>query len=1212
MTTLGDIFQIPNDVHQGDFVLRLTEGLSAEQRAETLRQYIVTPQLVSCFDRALSLVGSAIKANSSKGAYLHGSFGSGKSHFMAVLDMLLEGVPAARSIKQLAPVVAKSNQWWEGRKFLLVPFHMIGAVSMESAILGGYARYIRERHPDAPTPGFYRSQALIENAKRLREKLGDSKFFESLRGNSNGDGWGAIGSGWDAAGFEAAIAASPDDTEHQRLVGDLIDAFFSVARETPTEQGYLDLDRGLAVMSRHAKALGYDCVVLFLDELVLWLASHSADQVFLNTEGQKVAKLVEAGDAHRPIPIVSFIARQRDLRDLVGDGIPGAQQLAFADILQWWEARFDKITLEDRNLPEIISGRLLLVKGPPQREQLREAFEKTARVRQEVLDILLTREGDRAMFEKVYPFSPALVQTLVAISGLLQRERTALKLMLQLLVKNRDRLTIGDVIPVGDLFDVIIEGDEPFTQSIKRMFDRAREIWTRKFVPLLEETHQVSDQDLRAGTADPAVARRYLADAGLLKTLLLSGLASKVESLSNLTPLRLAALNHGTIRSPLPNAEGPTVLAKMRDWASHVGEIHITHDTVNPLISMQLAGVDVEGILENARSLDNYGNRIRAVKDILFKDFELSPERDGLFPMSYSWLWRGTRRSVELLVRNVREFSTENFRPDGTDWRIVIDFPFDEEGFTPAYDRAKIQDYREKNGPTRTLVWLPNFLNEKALADLGRFVILNHVLSGNRLDEYGSHLQPAERLEARAILTNQRDQLERRMQAALQHAYGISQAAPTAVDTTDRLDMHFESLFTGLTLQPPPGGGFKESLEHLLSQALGFQFPAHPNFEEEVRKPGLKKSWDLIEQAADTVDGRVGMDKAVRDEVRRIVQPLRLAQCGEGHLHLSDHWRNHFDRKLAEHEVQNPTVSQLRAWMDQPQVMGLNEMIGDLVILTWAAQTARSFYMHNASVTPDIGGLNREYQLRAQELPSESEWRIAVDRAAVIYGLAPSTVRSASNVATLVSELKNRAEEKADSLHRYNPALASRLKSFGVPLDCNRAQTASAASALLDSIRASERNDAIGVLAKAQIATSEAGMATATARASDLALALQSSEWQVLEALRHRKDLKGEQGILDVMASALRDDEHVTALSHQLKEQHRRALQLLTQASSPPAEQPTSAPGPVGPDKRTVTKRGLHITEARQSFEFIEQTLQADQRLRVDLQFRIYSPDDSN
>lgn len=40
MITIGDIFfDIPDGVHQGDFVLRLTEGLQSDRRKETLRQY---------------------------------------------------------------------------------------------------------------------------------------------------------------------------------------------------------------------------------------------------------------------------------------------------------------------------------------------------------------------------------------------------------------------------------------------------------------------------------------------------------------------------------------------------------------------------------------------------------------------------------------------------------------------------------------------------------------------------------------------------------------------------------------------------------------------------------------------------------------------------------------------------------------------------------------------------------------------------------------------------------------------------------------------------------------------------------------------------------------------------------------------------------------------------------------------------------------------
>src|SRR5205085_10162624 len=115
-----------------------------------------------------------------------------------------------------------------------------------------------------------------------------------------------------------------------------------------------DLDRGLAALSQHTKALGYDALVLFLDELILWLASHAADLRFVSEEGQKLVKLVEAQQANRPAPIVSFIARQRDLRELVGSQCMGAEELAFQDVLNYSDGRFFRVTLEDRNLPAII------------------------------------------------------------------------------------------------------------------------------------------------------------------------------------------------------------------------------------------------------------------------------------------------------------------------------------------------------------------------------------------------------------------------------------------------------------------------------------------------------------------------------------------------------------------------------------------------------------------------------------------------------------------------------------------------------------------------------------------------------------------------------------------------------------------------------------------------------------------------------------------
>src|ERR1700694_1287502 len=125
MTLIKDLISLPEHVHRGDFVLRLTEGV--EKPTETLRDYVVTPQLVECFDDALRFINDA------------GGWGC----------------------PDLASVVALHTGWTESRRFLLVPYHMIGAQSMESAILGHYVEHVRRLHPDAPLPGVFRAEGLF-------------------------------------------------------------------------------------------------------------------------------------------------------------------------------------------------------------------------------------------------------------------------------------------------------------------------------------------------------------------------------------------------------------------------------------------------------------------------------------------------------------------------------------------------------------------------------------------------------------------------------------------------------------------------------------------------------------------------------------------------------------------------------------------------------------------------------------------------------------------------------------------------------------------------------------------------------------------------------------------------------------------------------------------------------------------------------------------
>ena len=433
---LAEYIDLPTEVLKTDFVVTLTSGIANPQR--TVDDYEPTPQLVECFDRALTIVSASIRDQKSNAAFLHGSFGSGKSHFMAILDLLLDGNPLARSIPELGPVVAKHNQNLQGRKVLVVPLHFVGKDSMEQTVLGGYVDYIGQRHPNSPTPGVYVSDQLIDNAVTLRADVGDTGFFASLsKAKSLNDGWGDLGATWDASRFEAAVAAGAGSDERRQLVSALLDTLFAALKDnaSATAGGFLPFDQGLEAMSAHAKSLGFDAIVLFCDELVLWLAGRIAEAGFVGREAQKLAKLVDADQSRRPVPIVSFIARQRDLRELVGEQNAGSEQAAVTQGLAFWEGRFDTITFEDNNLPRIAQKRLLRSRSAAAGLAIDEVFAKVradAEKRSE-FDVLTTDTSNADEFRMLYPFSPALVAALVALSGAMQRERTALKAMAQLL-----------------------------------------------------------------------------------------------------------------------------------------------------------------------------------------------------------------------------------------------------------------------------------------------------------------------------------------------------------------------------------------------------------------------------------------------------------------------------------------------------------------------------------------------------------------------------------------------------------------------------------------------------------------------------------------------------------------------------------------------------------------------------------------------------------
>jgi len=1178
---ISELIELPERVLKGDFVLNLSKGVTEPEK--TLDQYVVTPQLIACFEDALSFIRSAVDGVSSKSCYLHGSFGAGKSHYMAVLHLLLQHNPSVRNIPELAKVCAK-HEWVENKKFLLVPYHMIGARNMESAILGGFVDHVMQLHPTAPLPGVYLADDIFKNAIQHRLALGDEKFFSQLNQGKSSAGdsrRGKLAKGWDAARFETALHAPPGSEERSRLVGDLVQHMFPAFKGIAQgkDEAYVDLDLGLSIISTHAKSLGYDGLILFLDELILWLASHSADLGFVQTEGQKLAKLVESRKSERPVPIISFVARQRDLRELIGENVPGVAQLNFSDVLRHWEGRFHTITLEDRNLPVIAQKRVLRPKNDACRAELEEAFEKTAQVRQEIMEILLTREADRAMFKMVYPFSPALIQALVAVSSALQRERTALKLMLQMLVNRRDTLRLGDVIPLGDLWDVVAHGDEAFTDVMRVNFTNAKNLYQNKLVPMLEQQHEIDlEVDKERAKTNPEIAERltrFENDDRLVKSLLLSALVQGVESLNNMTCMRLAALNHGTIRSRIPGREHQVVAQKVRTWAGIIGEIRVSEEPTNPIVALQLSAVDTESIIESAKSYDNISIRQFKIRQMLFQSLGI-PEQDDMF-ISHTFFWRGSKRFCEVHFTSVHKLPDESLR-SSDDWKLIIDFPFDTEGHTPVDDLDRLSKFRDKNERQRTLVWLPSFFSTRTQGELAKLVIIDRLLLGNNLEQHSKHLSAQDRETARLLLKNQQSALAQRLMQAVEAAYAIrSEPTPGTLDPAwDMSDSHFQSLFPTLVLQRPVGVNLGEALEHLLDQALSHQFPKHPKFGQEIKSgKDMRQVLEVCQAAARTQDVRVYVeDKAVRQKLINICNPLDLGKIestDKTHFVLGTFWKTHFNKMLTQSGQTNPQVGEMRRWTDQPEERGLPKEIQNLLILVYADQTNRSFLRYGGNYTPTLDDVPDELVLQEQTLPDLKDWNEAVSRAEETLGHTISKLLNASNLATLAAKVGESVTEFKSDCDALPDKVQLILNNLGISeaefSKCDRVRTAKAVKSLLGSCDGKEPTALVGLIAQAKIETNRTAMGRSLKSAKGVLECLGRTRWDLFSAVSQLRDDRKTNAdlLIQDVCTWLKNDELALAggLASKLSDAEGRAIKLLTPPKITEPIAPITPPPPV-------------------------------------------------
>lgn len=1165
-----DLFEIPEHVRTSDFVSVLTRDIDAPER--TAETYVPTPALVDAFDRALDLVGHALQKRETRGAVLHGSFGSGKSHFMAMLSLMLQAHDAPWRLPELHPLRDK-HRWVgalsgsrstaaipgaEGKRLFELHVHMLGKASLEQGVFGGYVSAIKERHADAPLPAVYADQALFENAESLRRAIGDEAFFAKIN-----DAVGADGGGlkkrkrWSAERFEDTVESS-DPSDRRRLFDALVRSYFPAFVETGGS--YLPFGEGLDALTEHAKDLGYDGLVLFLDELILWLATEKVSAI--NEETPKIGILGEHDGA---IPIVSFIAQQRGLDEMVGDQVRGEEQSRLKQLLHFWEDRFDHLKFENKNLPAVIEKRLLRPKDDEARTKLGEAFTAMQRRTGRAYSTLVAGE-DTDAFQKLYPFSPALVETLVALSTALSRHRTAIKLLAEILVDHIPDLKLGELVLLGDVFDVL--HDDMADGLLRHRLRDAKKLYGN-VLPTIQAQHGTmtpercqrlrSDGEHKRSMGCSGCAERPCrSDNRLIKSLLLAALVPEAESLRGMTASLLAELNQGGLHVALKGTEVNKVVGTLQGWSTSFPEIHVGEGN-NPRVWIELGGIDVEPILQQAHRVDNVGHQKEMLTKLLLEAIEIDRGDQQV-------LFHEIRRPGKVRFGNVRTMGEEQFRcEDGHEWQLLIDYPFDDPGHGPAEDEARLESMLEHDIAEWTLVWLPSFLsaeNEKHLRDLVRLeeILRNAETKQQYLGSFGHE----KRAEAERVLAQHQSNKQRTVLRALQTAYGVRSGNEADLDPVRSVERHLW-LLQPAPFNTRPATSLRDAYEKHIHALLAARYPAHPQLGTPLSIAKVDELAQLFDEAAAAPDRQVRVtDKRLLERARAVLEPLGVALVREDTVHVhADARLRPIEQTRQQKNVDEPTVEEIIAWADPEGTRGMRSASADLCaalfVRAYASWQGRTFVRGGERYDPTgKRALALDARLRQPEMPSPVDWEKARKIGTAALGISASLKigHRPDNIAWFAGEIANVVKAHGPAVAQLPAKLQERMAQLHVP-DSDRLITARSADELCAALAHRSAVEVVSVLAGFEAKTS----ATAVMRS------LISSK-EVLEALRDdllfgyfdRLDASrpGASEILDPLTKVLRQDELQVGLVDRLRHLANAARQL-------DAPSPTPAGGAIQP-----------------------------------------------
>jgi len=860
--TIRDVFDLPITVPR--CIVKIVDFDDEKTLHENIGDYVISATVAEELQLLVErIVSSCVRQEAGEGHYVHGSFGSGKSHFMAILGLILENNPAVwtKDHAAIRAIRGDHGEWLADHRILVIPVYMLGQSGLQEACYN--AANARLQRLSVPLCEFSDSSNVISSFRSDAERYGDVVYdrFQEATGISR-------------KRFDQMAAA------HQESMDELARMILGFRDPSRAERAQLYPDKfsdGMAALSLHAQEHGFAGIVFLVDELILYLTGKPGRE-YLDEFNDLVA-LADNSALDRAVPLWVVVAKQRNIAETVPDDM---SQQDIYEAMEHHKDRFPVTTeLADTELVPIVEERVLRVRsemGKP----LGKVIDDTLGGLGDDVRATLLHDLTPEDFRRVYPFHPALIRTLIDVSARLSRERAAIRLLYELLIERHPDLSIGSLVPYASLFDAVFlrEGITGGSRNVE--LEAVHQTYYERLAPLICETYGEGEQAERACL--------------IVKTVLLSGLSKTMRD--DVTVERILHLNYQDLSGRTQFGSYQAVAQILSDLDNRSELVRFIPNPTNPalgVVSITLAsGAQLSDVLKRVQV--NWRQRLDAFAGLMHDVLEKQIQ-SGEIP-NYERVWRGSRRRGRVRFANVAGLSLNDMTvANGDEFTLFIDYPFDADvAHSRADDRKVIDLARDRLPPLPLGFWLPDEFTIDDLRDLEEYAKLIEVESNPKqyLDEYGRSQQEA--LETK--LAGQKRSKAHVLRDRLVQVYKGPGASVAFLDPAIAPSLDAERLGA--------------ALDRIADAVCDRLYPHHPRFPTEATQRALGRLLDDFLVPAALGGGSVQRNPDLDGWLTRLGEPLELAEGGAQNwtLRPQSRYLSKLDELAAGKRVETDKISQ--------------------------------------------------------------------------------------------------------------------------------------------------------------------------------------------------------------------------------------------------------------------------------------------------------------